>query len=68
MELLQMNYIRRLGDKMLYIKQPKLIESSGICRSVTTPGVYYSHNDSGSAPVLYGFNELGEAAGLRWIE
>lgn len=48
---------------MLYIKQPKLIESSGICRSVMTPGLYYSHNDSGSAPVLFGFNELGEAMG-----
>lgn len=48
---------------MLYIKQPKLIESSGVCRSVITPGLYYSHNDSGSAPVLYGFNELGEAMG-----
>jgi hypothetical protein len=48
---------------MIYIKQPKLIESSGICRSVTTPGLYYSHNDSGSLPVLYGFNEMGEALG-----
>jgi len=48
---------------MIYIRQPKLIESSGICRSVRTPGLYYSHNDSGSLPVLYGFNDLGEALG-----
>jgi hypothetical protein len=48
---------------MIYIQQPKLIESSGVCRSVTTPGLYYSHNDSGALPVLYGFNEMGEALG-----
>lgn len=48
---------------MLYINQPKLIESSGLCRSLTTPGLYYSINDAGNAPILYGFNELGENLG-----
>lgn len=48
---------------MIYINHLKLTESSGICRSPTIPGLYYSHNDSGNAPTLYAFDELGENLG-----
>lgn len=47
----------------VFIQYPELNESSGICRSNLVPGAYYSHNDSGSAPTLYRFDEQGNALG-----
>jgi len=47
----------------MIIQHPQLTESSGLCRSVLRPGIYFSHNDSGSKPVLYAFDETGAAAG-----
>lgn len=47
----------------VYIQQPKLVESSGICRSLLIPDSYLSHNDAGSAPVLYAFDANGANKG-----
>jgi len=42
-----------------YLKNKNVKESSGICRSIKHLGVYWTHNDSGSKPILYAFDELG---------
>ena len=39
-------------------------ESSGIVSSRTTPGLYWTHNDSGDGPFLYAFDALGAHKGV----
>lgn len=46
----------------VYIQQPKLIESSGICRS-NIDAMYLSHND-GADSALYRFDAAGNAVGI----
>lgn len=46
------------------LKDPALTESSGIVASRTTPGVYWTHNDSGDGPFLYSFDRLGKSRGV----
>lgn len=41
---------------------PRLIESSGVAAS-RTPGVFWSHNDSGDGPVLYATDAAGRDLG-----
>jgi len=45
------------------IRQPALDESSGLVAS-SSPGVYWTHNDSGDGPFLYGIDETGAARGV----
>src|SRR5215203_6666373 len=39
-------------------------ESSGLVASRRTPGVYWTHNDSGDGPFIYAFDSRGEASGV----
>jgi len=45
------------------LQNPAIRESSGICRSNTRAGVYWTHNDSGNATVLYAFGTDGRNLG-----
>ncbi len=38
-------------------------ESSGLVASRTTPGLYWTHNDSGDGPYIYAFDERGARRG-----
>ncbi|HKC63911.1 MAG TPA: hypothetical protein VKB86_09750, partial [Pyrinomonadaceae bacterium] len=42
-----------------------IIESSGIVASRRNPGLFWTHNDSGDAPVIYAFDRKGKSMG-RW--
>ena len=42
-----------------------ITESSGIVASRRNPGIFWTHNDSGDAPVLYAFDRKGRSMG-RW--
>lgn len=39
-------------------------ESSGIVASRTTPGMYWTHNDSGDSPFIYAFDDRGHNRGV----
>lgn len=45
---------------LTYLKNLKIKESSGLCRSLRHLGVYFTHNDSGNKSTIYGFNEQGD--------
>src|SRR6266851_3388499 len=45
------------------IQDPAINESSGIVASRTTPGLYWTHNDSGDGPYIYAFDEHGARRG-----
>ncbi len=42
-----------------HIATPALCESSGVVASRTQPGVLWTHNDSGNAPVIYAIDQTG---------
>lgn len=42
------------------ITSPAITEASGIVASRTEPGVWWVHNDSGDAPVIYAVSDSGE--------
>jgi hypothetical protein len=46
------------------IKNESINESSGLVASRTTPGVYWTHNDSGDGPFLYAIGTDGESRGV----
>ena len=46
------------------LKDPAITESSGIIASRTTPGVYWTHNDSGDGPFIYSFDRQGKSRGV----
>jgi len=48
---------------MLYLKNERIKEASGICRSLRNKTDYYTHEDSGNLPYIFGFNELGDNLG-----
>lgn len=52
-----------VSPNLVKLDNPKITESSGICRSVRHPGVYWTHNDSGNAPILFAFDETGKDLG-----
>ncbi len=59
----------RSGDygqptQLARLQDPALTESSGIVASRTTPGVYWTHNDSGDGPFIYSFDLLGHSRGV----
>ncbi len=45
------------------IKDKSITESSGLVASRTTPGAYWTHNDSGDGPFIYAFDTRGESFG-----
>lgn len=48
-------------------KSGSISESSGLAASRTTPGVYWTHNDSGNGPFIFAFDALGTAKGVWQI-
>jgi hypothetical protein len=46
------------------LKNPSIVESSGLAASRTMPGVYWTHNDSGDGPFIYAFDGGGESRGV----
>ena len=46
------------------IKNRFITESSGLVASRTTPGAYWTHNDSGDGPFVYAFDTQGESLGV----
>jgi hypothetical protein len=50
----------RLGN----LADPAIDESSGIVASRTTPGLYWTHNDSGDGPFIYAFDNRGVRRGV----
>jgi hypothetical protein len=46
------------------LKGNSISESSGMTASRTTPGAYWTHNDSGDGPFIYAFDERGESLGV----
>ena len=46
------------------IKNQAVTESSGLVASRTTPGAYWTHNDSGDGPFIYAFDTTGETLGV----
>jgi hypothetical protein len=47
-----------------YLQDKAIDESSGLTASRTSPGNYWTHNDSGNGPVIYAFNSKGERRGV----
>jgi hypothetical protein len=45
------------------IKDKSIAESSGLVASRTTPGAYWTHNDSGDGPFIYAFDTHGDSFG-----
>ena len=46
------------------IKDKSITESSGLVASRTTPGAYWTHNDSGDGPFIYGLDTRGDSLGV----
>jgi len=45
------------------LKDKSITESSGLVASRTTPGAYWTNNDSGDGPFIYAFDTRGESFG-----
>ena len=52
-----------LATRITRIKNQSIDESSGLVASRTSPGAYWTHNDSGDGPFIYAFNTRGESLG-----
>ena len=46
------------------LKDPAIKESSGLVASRSTPGFFWTHNDSGDGPFIYGFDNRGRRKGV----
>jgi hypothetical protein len=46
------------------LKDPAIKESSGLVASRSTPGFYWTHNDSGDGPFIYGLDSRGRRKGV----
>ncbi|MGW6282278.1 hypothetical protein [Kribbella sp. NPDC055071] len=46
--------------KLFTIRDQRIKESSGLAKSVKHPGIYWTVNDSGNAPRLYGIDTTGK--------
>jgi hypothetical protein len=46
------------------LKNRSIVESSGLTASRTTPGIYWTHNDSGDGPFIFAFDAAGTARGV----
>jgi hypothetical protein len=51
-------------SKLGILEYKEIKESSGIAASRTTPGLYWTHNDSGDGPFLYAFDDRGHSRGV----
>jgi hypothetical protein len=49
--------------RLTTIKSESITESSGIAASRTSPGAYWTHNDSGDGPFIYAFDTRGNMLG-----
>jgi len=47
--------------KLATVKLSAVTESSGLVASRTSPGAYWTHNDSGDGPFIYALNTRGES-------
>ena len=50
--------------RLAVLKDPAIKESSGLVASRSTPGVFWTHNDSGDGPFIYGFDNRGGRKGV----
>ena len=50
--------------KIATIKEKSISESSGLAASRSTPGAYWTHNDSGDGPFIYAFDTRGDSYGV----
>ncbi|HUS09575.1 MAG TPA: hypothetical protein VMZ30_03840 [Pyrinomonadaceae bacterium] len=50
--------------KLGVLSHKEVSESSGLVSSRTTPGLYWTHNDSGDGPFLYAFDSQGAPKGV----
>ncbi len=50
-----------LGRKVQYemVEEKDINEASGLAASLKTPGLLYTHNDSGGKPIVYVLNQIG---------
>lgn len=55
-------------EPMCRIEDPEVDESSGLAPSLTQPGVWYTHNDSGDVPRFFRFDESGKVTGVFTLE
>lgn len=46
------------------LRDNSISESSGLVASRTTPGAYWTHNDSGDGPFIYALNSRGTSLGV----
>jgi hypothetical protein len=46
------------------IKSKEISESSGLVASRTSPGAYWTHNDSGDGPFIYALDTRGDSLGV----
>jgi hypothetical protein len=46
------------------VKDKSISESSGLAASRSTPGAYWTHNDSGDGPFIYAFDTRGDSFGV----
>ncbi len=49
--------------KLANLEDRAIDESSGLIASRTSPGTYWTHNDSGNGPVIYAFDSNGRRRG-----
>jgi hypothetical protein len=50
--------------RIAVLKDSAVKESSGIVASRSTPGLFWTHNDSGDGPFIYGFDSRGARKGV----
>jgi len=60
----QPNALYETPLKIGVLEDRAINESSGIVASRTTPGMYWTHNDSGDGPYLYALDERGHRRGV----
>jgi hypothetical protein len=60
--------VRAEDGTVLVISDPEINESSGLAASIVHPGVFYTHNDKGSAPQVYAVAEDGTTKALLELE
>jgi hypothetical protein len=52
------------AKRLALLKDPAIKESSGLVASRSTPGLFWTHNDSGDGPFIYCFDSLGRRKGV----
>ena len=53
-----------LAKTIAVLKDSAIKESSGLVASRSTPGVFWTHNDSGDGPFIYSFDSRGAGKGV----